>query len=193
MGICSARNIPYLALRTSIVGALIPTEADFAEFFKSCRIETHGLKTTLTIHQLQSFFVVVSGEIAVCLTPKEGKTVHVGTFRAGETIYFFHSNSISCSGGGIMNTSCHLRLNLQFRSSPEAGTAQVIGMDRGSVDRYLDERPHLKDLKRLLDLQLSDLKDFPAFASIAPHQVRCCVDCMLIHTIDNLFYSHPNQ
>lgn len=169
MGGCFSKNVAYDTLRSSIIGLLVPADSDFNEFFKMCRVETQRLTSNiLNINQLQSFFIVVSGEVSVVLTPKDGKSVIVSTYKPGELIYFFHGNSISCSGGAITNKV--LRLNLQFRSHD--GLGQVIGMDRGSVDRFLDGRGHLRELHRLLDLQLTDFMDLPAFASISRDQLN---------------------
>lgn len=169
MGGCVSKDIAYNTLRSSIVGLLVPADSDFNEFFKMCRVETQRLTSNiLNINQLQSFFVVVCGEVSVVLTPKDGKSVIVSTYKPGELIYFFHGNSISCSGGAITNKI--LRLNLQFRSHD--GLGQVIGMDRGCVDRFLDGRGHLRELHRLLELQLTDFMDLPAFASISRDQLN---------------------
>lgn len=156
-------------LRTSLVGSLITSEADFAAFYDTCKVEKHGIKNVVSVNVLQSFYVVVSGEVQVCLTPKDGKTAVINTFKPGELIHFFQGNSISCTGGGILNSICNLRLNLQFKSID--GAAQVIGTDRGSIDRFIDERPHLSELKRLFELRLTHFKDLPPFLQLATTQV----------------------
>ena len=167
--ICAPKVEAYSVLRTSLVGSLITSEADFAAFYDTCKVEKHGIKNIVSVNVLQSFYVVVSGEVQVCLTPKDGKTAVINTFKPGELIHFFQGNSISCTGGGIINSICNLRLNLQFKSID--GPAQVIGTDRASIDRFLDERPHLSEIKRLFELRLTHFKDLPPFLQLATTQV----------------------
>jgi hypothetical protein len=175
MGVClsGGDQTAYSVLKQSIIGSLLTNEQELQAFYKCCTIETHTLKSILPINQLQSFFIVISGEVAVCLTPRDGKSVIVTTYGPGEMIYFFQSTSISCSGGSIVNPTMGLRLNLQFRSSSiDLKTrAQVIGIDRASIDRFLDKYPSSLGLKRLFGLKLEDFLEFPAFTSLTPEQV----------------------
>lgn len=69
-----------------------------------------------------------AGEVIVVLSQNNKKTAIITTYNPGETINFFHGNSVSCNSGGLVYRN--LKLSLQFRSTKDS-TAQVLGMDRG--------------------------------------------------------------
>lgn len=169
-GICSkkysVKDQAYQALRASIPGTLLP-DADFDEFYKLCRTETHTLSAQLRVHQLQSFFVVVSGEVVVQLSNNESKPTTATVFSSGEIIYFFQGFPSQCQAGTVTNGK--VKLSLQYRSTDV--TAQVIGTDRGSIDRFLDSRPHLTAFKAFFTLDLKKLLSVGAFRSVSEQQV----------------------
>lgn len=125
MGPCLSTDLSYSILKKSLVGSLIP-DNHFSKFYRLCRVEGNTLSNTLRVNSLQSFYVVVSGEVIALISDGQNDPVIAAVFRPGDAICFFQAR-ISCSQGGIQcGTS---RLIFQFRSTDSA--AAVIGTDRG--------------------------------------------------------------
>jgi hypothetical protein len=177
MGSCLSRaDIPYTVLRQSVFGQLIP-ESLFPAFYQACKVESNALVNYLHTNILQSFYLVLSGEVVAFLSQDDGDPVLCSVFQAGDVIFFFPPHCSTCCNNGSIKIGRY-KITYQFRSV-DSGIAQVLGADRAAMERFLDNHTistggsnsgnNLMALKSFLFetnltkyLQLSGFKDLTA-------------------------------
>jgi hypothetical protein len=173
MGNCVVGESPYHILRCSLPGALLSSENDFREFYQLCHTETHTIGSQLPITSTQCFFVVVSGEVLVTMSIKDGKQITLATVLPGDLIMFFGVNIEAVIINGYLDFD-GIKIGLHFRSTD--ALAKVIGSDYISMKLFLDSKiqsiaPNMKSFKALFELKLEKFLSMPAFLTLTKNQV----------------------
>lgn len=175
------------AISTSWLGPFlsIPDLDAIAELCQHDRQKGLAASANLRIDPTRSFYLVVSGEVAVYITSATEKLALVTAFRPGEAILLLPGMKCSESGQLICG-DC--KLSFQLRSIHRA--AEVLSVSRQDMHDFLVARPHLKDLDFIVsgDCILEKmLLACPALQSLTSGQLQ------LLLTAAKLSYARPGR
>lgn len=170
MGLQFSSNTGYLELKSSLVGSLL-SDPDFDCFFKACKVEQRTISGYVYIQPTQMFHVVIAGEVIASISSSTMKPTVIRVYRPGDMIHYFNSKSITCDNLGTTGiTNGKTRVSFHFKSTDRA--AKIIGIDRASLNSFMEGKPHLKPFEDFMTLDLSQFIDnSPGLATITPSQL----------------------
>lgn len=179
MGSCCSIPNSYSALKKSFFSSILTNEQELQDFFSLCTVERFTLTSNIHITSSVAFYLVLSGELNISLSVKDSKPVVVRTIEENDIVFFFQTNTYPgvISNGSILYGNIKLHLNFNNKET----FSHVLSMTYANLNEFLSTRPHLKLLKDLSNINVSDFVKNSSFESFTPQQVSIFINLIFFY------------